>query len=855
MRFEIFIATGIFLAGTVLSAAEIEVFYPLGDAGIFPAGQNPEFKIKITDKAQESNGVLAVKDYSGKTIQTQKVTLKTNSLQNIKLDIPKQNGFYTVESAFGGNPVESSFLSTPLIEKRDPFFATVPCDWSAPEIFRAYKTLGFGAIQVLAGHSSVWFTDNFNIDEARDKMLKSAYFTRVSEMLETNKDFEYYGKIGIDTYFIDDCKSKGRQIPKIITDRRDQGFYCYPKEYYDCFMLHIETFQKMAGSKIKYWALVQEVDSAILDKNRVSHGGPVELAHHLVSAKLGYNVLKKFDPDCRVSLMSSCGRDYHITKPEFFITKFLLNNLDGKFDIIGLDAYNGNYSLRDGRTRIEPPENGLRSHIMDAKKLSREFGKDGTVTVEERSFHMPEPDKKTPLNGKISRMVADFTARETIIIKSVSHVPYYAYLDYAYKSDQVFWKAVLDENKKFVRAPFPSAIAYATTARMLAFAKPDSKSEIRLPYSVYGYLFRQNDKTILPLWQANEKNDSVKYEIDLPCDCVITDINGNDSRLPKGKTVLTLTGTPFFMTISMKPEDVREFIEKGKFVNMQKVKGEIRFTNDGKANLFLANQLGEAVEVNYEAGKLSLKPYEKRVFSIPVPTKKDNSITVGDESYPVHFSSDFIVLRKMAGNVKIDGNIEKYKNLKPVLLTSPKDVYPQEATIPERALLLNDGKDIEVNLYLSWNAENLYVSAKVRDRAHMNNQKAGNIWQGDSVQIGIIPENTAWNPDLSGKKDIPFNISAALTDNGIVIYDHIKNKVQTWDCSIARNGLYTTYELAIPWRDIGIDKPRKDISFAMALAFFDLNTPGAKVQHWAGFGAGLAGEQNPSKFKTLILGE
>ena len=836
-----------------LYPAEITIFRPGGSLGIFETGKAPEFHIRLAAGETEADGTFTVKDYSGRTIHTRTLKLKTNTDQTITLPSPGRNGFFTVGAAFPGTNAEASFVAVSPQEKRDPFFSIRPFDWSEPEMFNACRMLGFGALQVSCGSANFWFSDNFSPEKAREAMLKSPYFTRVKKLLTTNPDFTYYGQIGLDPYLI--SNQKRRKIPEAITTRRDQGYYCYPKEYYDCLALHTETFQKIAGNRIRYWSLGQEIDAAIHDRNRVSHGGPVELANHLVSAGIAYNALKKNDPDCLVALMSSCGRDYHITKPPFLLTKFILNHLNGKFDIIGLDAYNGNYSLRGGRTRVEPPENGLRQHILDARSLSREFGKDGTVSVDERSFHMPEAEKKTLLNGPLTRMLADYTARENIIIKSVSSVPFFCYLDYAYKNDQVMWKALFDHRNRLHRTPYPAAVAYATTARMLAFARPAKKSEIKLSYSVYGYLFSRNGKTILPLWHADEKGGTIRYEIDLPADCVLTDIEGNDSILKKGRQILQITGTPFFLTLPLKTSEVRMLIEKGRFCNMTPVRGTLRPADDGQANLFLVNLLSEPLEVIFQNRKFKLKGYEKRVFTVPRPAGKRNSIQAGNESIPLSFASEVLAVPKMNGKIAVDGNLAKYKEIKPIVLDSPKDIYPREATIPERALILNDGRDIRVELYAAWNRENLYLAAKVRDRSHRNNHDAENLWRGDSMQIGIVPGNLAWPVELNPDAKIPFNMSAALTDKGIFVYDHAAKRSRQWPCSISRSGLYTTYELAVPWKAIGIASPHEGSVIAMNAVFFDLNTPGGSVQHWAALSEGLAGKTDPGAFQTFQLGK
>ena len=119
------------------------------------------------------------------------------------------------------------------------------------------------------------------------------------------------------------------------------------------------------------------------------------------------------------------------------------------------------------------------------------------------------------------------------------------------------------------------------------------------------------------------------------------------------------------------------------------------------------------------------------------------------KSIPLSFASEVLAVPKMNGKIAVDGNLAKYKEIKPIVLDSPKDIYPREATIPERALILNDGRDIRVELYAAWNRENLYLAAKVRDRSHRNNHDAENLWRGDSMQIGIVPGNLAWPVELN----------------------------------------------------------------------------------------------------------
>ena len=815
-----------------IQAAEIPLFYTNGVTGIFLPEETPEFQIKIKDKAPQLSGTITVRDSANKVIKTVKLTLPTGKVNTVKLDKPGRNGFFELEARFGNASAIASMIVTPKVGKPDPFFIITPFHWAQPETFTAIRRLGFGGIKINVGGYKP-YKENFNPEELRKEMRKSPYYVRVEKFMDENPDLAYVGAIGFDAY------TGRKDVPSIITNRRDSGYYCYPKEYYDCFIMKVEELHRVSKGRIKRWVLSQEIDSAIHDPKRVSHGGPVELAHHLISAKLAYNTLKRLDPDCTVALMSSSGKDYHFTKPQFLLTRFILTHLEGKFDAIGLDPYNGNYSLKNGRTQIEPPENGLRQHLLDARTLCREYGKDGTITVEERQKMVPEAEKKTPINGSIMKQIAAIESRDIIIIKSVTGIPYYCYLDYSFRTDQTLWRAHFDEKKVQIRNPFPAAISVATTIRTLSFAQPVRRPEIKLPYLVHAYLFRKDGKVILPIWHADVKGGTVQYEIDLPSGAVLRDLDGNDTRLPKGKTVLKLTNAPQFLFFAEKSADVRKIIESGKFVNMQMIKGAVRPGSNGKANMLLVNPLNTPQTVKVGNMNVTLKPAEKKVVSLPMPQGENFTVKAGKDSIQLPVAKEIIKLKSTGTSVKI---------------AAPGDVYPRSAAIPERNLLLYDGKDIEAELKLSWNSKNLVIDAKVRDRNHMNPFREAMLWAGDSLQLGLVPANEAWDPELSGKKSLPFNISAALTDNGITVYDYIKRQSRDWNCQISRTGLYTSYHLEIPWSATGLGTPAKGKAFAMNFAFFDMSRPGSqKADFCITLTEGLSGGQNPSKFKTFIL--
>ena len=189
-----------------------------------------------------------------------------------------------------------------------------------------------------------------------------------------------------------------------------------------------------------------------------------------------------------------------------------------------------------------------------------------------------------------------------------------------------------------------------------------------------------------------------------------------------------------------------------------------------------------------------------------------------------------------------------------VTIAAPGDVYPRSAAIPERTLLLYDGKDIQADMTFSWNNTAFIVDAKVRDRYHLNTHRSHMLWRGDSMQLGIVPENEAWSPAMVGKNKVNFNIAAALTENGVTVYDYVNKESLSWPCKITRSGMYTNYHLEIPWSAINIAKPTKGNAFAMNILFFDISRQGSTTaEYHIALTEGLAGGQDAFKFKTFIL--
>ena len=202
--------------------------------GIFFSEETPEFQIQLRDPAPSVAGTITVKNSAGKIINTVKLDLKTGKLHKIALAKPGKNGFFELEAKFGRASAIASMVITPKMKKLDPFFIIHPFHWSNPDSFAAVKRLGFGGLKVNASGLKP-YKENFDPVKMREEIRQSNYLTRIKNFMDENPDLHYVGAIGLDTY-----GSKAKDVPSVIITRRDAGYYCYPKEYYDCFIIKIE---------------------------------------------------------------------------------------------------------------------------------------------------------------------------------------------------------------------------------------------------------------------------------------------------------------------------------------------------------------------------------------------------------------------------------------------------------------------------------------------------------------------------------------------------------------------------------------------------------------------------------------
>lgn len=157
--------------------------------------------------------------------------------------------------------------------------------------------------------------------------------------------------------------------------------------------------------------------------------------------------------------------------------------------------------------------------------------------------------------------------------------------------------------------------------------------------------------------------------------------------------------------------------------------------------------------------------------------------------------------------------------------------------------------DLSGKLWLNHDDQNLYLSAKVTDDVFSQPNRAGNIWGGDGIQLGM----TAGAP---GEATTTQEIGVALTDAGPVDTWRWTPTSQTGtppgvQAKVVRDETAhtTTYEIAVPWSTLGFAAKDRLLSTTVVVNEND----GTGRRGWLTWGKGVAEAKNPALFNSVFL--
>lgn len=254
------------------------------------------------------------------------------------------------------------------------------------------------------------------------------------------------------------------------------------------------------------------------------------------------------------------------------------------------------------------------------------------------------------------------------------------------------------------------------------------------------------------------------------------------------------------------------------------------------------------------------------VVEVPEKTEKISCVPVcfgngwsmiDNAVFTLYEGTEYVGFAPRSRSITIDGKLNDFDRSSPVPLLGKSQLRTEAADYewsPQR---------FSGVAYFNWDAQNLYVGVEVIDREHTPGPREAECVKGDSIEIAIHPQNrlpgeeskallfqvSSVAPGGSGKHTIyrPDRYCGGLKSGSLA------KDSSVYDISVRRQGNRTTYELVMPWSDLGGIRGEFGTKLGLSLALNDGN--GTRKLASMVWGGGLIPAWNPASFGMLILVE
>lgn len=156
-----------------------------------------------------------------------------------------------------------------------------------------------------------------------------------------------------------------------------------------------------------------------------------------------------------------------------------------------------------------------------------------------------------------------------------------------------------------------------------------------------------------------------------------------------------------------------------------------------------------------------------------------------------------------------------------------------------------DSADLGGTFSLSWSPTGLRVHTDVVDDDHTVAASDDRLWAGDSLQFAVASGLPGLNPGTRAE------FGAYLGANGPAVHRFTSpvGAVPEADVDVVRSGNTTTYDVVVPWTELGIDPEDGVFSFSVLVNDND----GGTRQGYYGWGDGIGSSKNSSLFLPVAL--
>lgn len=169
-----------------------------------------------------------------------------------------------------------------------------------------------------------------------------------------------------------------------------------------------------------------------------------------------------------------------------------------------------------------------------------------------------------------------------------------------------------------------------------------------------------------------------------------------------------------------------------------------------------------------------------------------------------------------------------------------------------------DGDSLAAKTWFTWDEENLYLTAEVKDDIHIQPFTGNATWQADGLQFAVAPNwpgETDLRPEIQERIEFGF----ALTPQGPQLYRYASGAVSghltTADIAAVRDeaAKTTVYEAAVPWtllEPIGVSP-----ASAASLSIVANDSDGDGTRGWVQWGGGITTAKDSELFEPVIFAD
>lgn len=267
----------------------------------------------------------------------------------------------------------------------------------------------------------------------------------------------------------------------------------------------------------------------------------------------------------------------------------------------------------------------------------------------------------------------------------------------------------------------------------------------------------------------------------------------------------------------------------------------------------------------------TLEPRQKKTFAIAfaeLAIRNDKKYSVQMQvrldsgySFGVAEETDFLVARHLAQPPVINGDATKWANVPAVELNG------LEWCLRSPQYYSGDAAKVRYG----WDENALYLLVESRDEVFLQEQTDARIWMDDSLQCGFCLEPfkefqatsdafaDSFNRPMQAEINLALTTLGPLTMRALVFPKNDKRpcgRLSTAECptAIIRKGNLTTYELAIPWATLGLEKaPKAGDYIGVTIAVNDRDTRAQKDTSALSLFNGATAKKDPALMGLLRL--